>query len=248
MGPPAAAKWLEQLAGAWGDSQDHTPPGFPPYNSLQPFPTIGSDLIAPLLQPWAAARKEETNFEIEDGGGICRPDGLLRGHQNRGFQMVASTNQITMIGSSLLNRGLRRIYLKRGHLKTPPLTSFGDSVAYWDGDALVVDAIGFDDKSFMDLDGSRHSTEMHIVERWRFVADGKWLERRWTVDDPRALKAPFTFLRYHERAPVDTRPAERVCLDEPETWRAWVYIRNTGVQTLDEKRAEAAKAASQKKN
>src|SRR5688572_20654192 len=74
MGPPAPAEWLEQLAGAWGDSQGHTPPGFPPYDSLQPFPTIGSKVIGPVLQPWAAARKEATNFEIEDGGNVCRPD------------------------------------------------------------------------------------------------------------------------------------------------------------------------------
>lgn len=248
MGSPPPANWLEQLAGTWGDSENQSPPGYPPYATLKPFRTIGAEVIGPLLQPWAAARKAATTFEIEETGNFCRPTGLLMGHQNRGFQMVASMNQITMIGTSLHNRGIRRIYLKRGHLKNPPLTSYGDSVAHWEGDTLVVDSIGFDDKSFLDLDGGRHSTEMHIVERWRLVADGKWLERRWTVDDPRALKAPFTFTRYHQRLPVETRPIERVCLDEPESWRAWVYIRNTAVQTLDEQRAGAAKAPSQKKD
>src|SRR5262245_34460304 len=159
--------WVEQFTGAYSDSENRVPPGYPPYSTLNPFRSI-EKVIAPLLQPWAAARKEGTEFEIEDEGAFCRTTGLLMAHQNRGFYLVVSPGRITLIGFEPPTRAIRRIYLDRDHLKNPPLTSLGDSVAHWEGDTLVIDTIGFDDKSFMSLEGSRHSTELHIVERWRF--------------------------------------------------------------------------------
>lgn len=242
MGKPVPAEFLDQLAGTWGDTENQSPPGFPPYDQLKPFRTFGEKVVAPILQPWAAARKAATVFEIEEVGNFCRPTGILMGHQNRGGQIVANKDHILTIGSSIHNRGIRRIYLNRGHLKNPPLTAYGDSVAYWDGERMIVDVIGFDDKTVLDLDGGRHSTEMHILEKWRFVADGQWLERVYIVDDPRAFKAPFTFTRYHKRLPVETRLREVVCLDEPDSWRGWVWLRNEAVKALDEQRAAAAKA------
>src|SRR5262249_54236193 len=149
----------------------------------------------------------------------------------------------TSIGTDIHVRAIRRIYLNRGHSSNLPLTSLGDSVAYWESDTntLVIDNIGFDDKSFLDLEGGRHSTELHIVERWKFVADGKWLEKTWIVDDPRALKAPYTFVRYHQKLPAETEFGhERTdCLD-PEIWRAWVDIHNDAVRFNSQKRAKAA--------
>jgi len=131
-------------------------------------------------------------------------------------------------------------------LKILPLTSAGDSVAHWEGDTLVIDTIGFDDTTLLSLEGSRHSSELHVIERLRFVADGKWLERRFIVDDPWALKAPFVMVRYHEKLPADARPQQELCLGY-ENWREWVAIRNDAVHALDEQRAETAKSSGQKK-
>ena len=151
-----------------------------------------------------------------------------------------------MVGTQLPGNPIRRIYLDRDHLKVLPLTSAGDSVAHWESDTLVIDTIGFDDTTLLSLEGSRHSSELHVIERLRFVADGKWLERRFIVDDPRALKAPFTMVRYHEKLPADARPQQELCLGY-ENWREWVAIRNDAVRSLDEQRAETAKASGQKK-
>ncbi len=241
-GPP---NWEDQFIGWYGDSENQMPPGFPPYSTTNPFRTI-EKVIAPLLQPWAAARKDGTIFEIEEGGSFCRPTGLFLRHQNRGFQLLASPGRITMVGTQLPGNPIRRIYLNRDHLKILPLTSAGDSVAHWEGDTLVIDTIGFDDTTLLSLEGSRHSSELHVIERLRFVADGKWLERRFIVDDPRALKAPFTMVRYHEKLTADARPQQELCLGY-ENWREWVAIRNDAVRSLDEQRAETTKALAQKK-
>lgn len=237
--------WVELFSGAYGDSENRVPPGYPPYSTLHPFRSFDS-YITPFLQPWAAQRKEDTNFEIEETGAFCRPTGLIMAHQNRGFQLVVSPGRITSLGTELPGRAIRRIYLNRDHLKNPPLTSWGDSVAHWEGDTLVVDTIGFDDKSFLSLEGARHSTELHVVERWRLVADGKWLEKVWIVDDPRALKAPITFTRYHEKLPAGRRVEEEMCLTF-QSWRDWVGLHNDAVLADAEQRAAAARALTQKK-
>jgi len=235
----------EQFNGLYGDSENQMPPGFPPYATTNPFRTI-ERVIAPLLTPWAAARKEATIFEIEEVGAFCRPTGLLLRHQNRGFQLIVSPGRITMLGSQLPGNPIRRIYLNRDHPKNLLPTSAGDSVGRWEGDTLVIDTIGFDETTLLSLEGSRHSEELHIVERLRLVADGKWLERRFVVDDPKALKAPFTMVRYHEKLPRDTRPELELCLGF-DNWREWVKIRNDAVRAIDEQRTEEAKALAQKK-
>jgi hypothetical protein len=241
--PPANLE--AQFNGLWGDSENQMPPGFPPYATTNPFRTI-ERVIAPLLTPWAAARKEATIFEIEEVGSFCRPTGLLLRHQNRGFQLIVSPGRITLVGAQLPGNPIRRIYMNRDHPKNLLPTSAGDSIGQWEGDTLVVDTIGFDETTLLSLEGSRHSEELHIVERLRLVADGKWLERRFVVDDPKALKAPFTMVRYHEKMPADARPDLELCLGY-ENWREWVKIRNDAVRTIDELRAEEARALAQKK-
>jgi hypothetical protein len=240
-----SADWIEKWTGNY-ENQDQPGREVPPgYTVLNPFSKL-DEVIIPLLQPWAAARREATDFEVEETGQVCRPTGLLMAAQNRGFQLVVSPGRITTIGQGIHTGAIRRIYLNREHPKNPPLTSLGDSVAHWEGDTLVVDTIGFDDKSFLSLDATRHSTELHVVERWRLILDGAYLEKRWTVDDPRALKAPYTFTRYHKKLPADYRGNESTCLSTPENWRAWVTIRNDAVKFAAEERAAAAKAAAKK--
>ncbi len=246
-GKPTAPplNWIEQWSGNYANQDQpgrEAPPG---YKVLNPFSSL-DEVIIPLLQPWAAARREETDFELEEDGQVCRPTGLLMAHQNRGFQLVVSPGRITSIGQGIHTGAIRRIYLNRDHLKNPSLTSLGDSVARWEGDTLVVDTIGFDDKSFMSLDATRHSTELHVVERWRLILNGTYLEKRWIVDDPRALKAPFTFTRYHKKLPANYRENENSCLSTPDNWRAWVEIRNSALKFAAEQRAAALKSAPKK--
>jgi hypothetical protein len=237
--------WVEQWTGNYANQDQpgrEVPSG---YKVLNPFSRL-DEVIIPLLQPWAAARREATDFEVEEDGQVCRPTGLLLAHQNRGFQLVASPGRITSIGQGIHTGAIRRIYLNRDHLKNPPLTSLGDSVAHWEGDTLVIDTIGFDDKSFLSLDATRHSTELHVVERWRLILNGTYLEKRWIVDDPRALTAPFTFTRYHKKLPANHRENESTCLSTPENWRAWAEIRNGAVKFAAGQRAAAANSAAEK--
>jgi len=67
---------------------------------------------------------------------------------------------------------------------------YGDGVAHWDGDTLVVDTTNFVDDTWFGEDGYFHSDAMHVTERlWRV---GENLAYQVTVDDPKVLTAPWT--------------------------------------------------------
>ena len=66
---------------------------------------------------------------------------------------------------------------------------FGDAVAHWDGDTLVVESQSFNDETWLTDDGAFHSTEMRVVERLKRTADT--LEWTATVYDPKVLTAPW---------------------------------------------------------
>src|SRR5579862_5690603 len=69
-------------------------------------------------------------------------------------------------------------------------TYYGDSVAHWEGDKLIVDVTNFVDSSWFGEDGYFHSDAMHVTERlWR---NGENLVYQVTVDDPKVLSAPWT--------------------------------------------------------
>ena len=65
----------------------------------------------------------------------------------------------------------------------------GDSVAYWDGDTLVVDVVNFDSETWLSRDGDYHDDNMHVVER--FTRKGNTLEYDVTVEDPALFTGPW---------------------------------------------------------
>lgn len=77
----------------------------------------------------------------------------------------------------------------RGHPKDLDPTWMGNSVGYWDGDTLVVDAIGFNDK--VSVGDYRHTTAYHVVERFQRTSYDT-LKYSATIDDPNVFAAPWT--------------------------------------------------------
>jgi hypothetical protein len=67
-------------------------------------------------------------------------------------------------------------------------------VGRWDDDTLVVDTVGFNDKTWLDMNGHPHTEMMHVVERYRRPDLGH-LELEMTVEDSKALKEPWIIKR-----------------------------------------------------
>jgi hypothetical protein len=77
------------------------------------------------------------------------------------------------------------------HQADPDPSWLGDSVGRWEGDTLVIDTIGFNDKT--EVNGYRHSEDLHMVERLTRVPEG--VEYELTIEDPNVFAAPWKITR-----------------------------------------------------
>ena len=86
----------------------------------------------------------------------------------------------------------RQIFLNRStHPKDPDPTWYGDSIGHWDGDTLVVDTVGYNDRFWFDFAGHPHSEQLHTIERYTRTDLGTLMDEV-TIEDPGAYAKPFT--------------------------------------------------------
>ena len=122
----------------------------------------------------------------------------------RPIYFVQSRNEVTIIDE--LNHEVRHIYLNAPHTRNPKPSWYGESVGRYEGDELVVDTIGLNDKSLVDNYQTPHTDQIHVVERFRLIDGGKTLQATVTVDDPGAFNARWSAVQRWRRAPA--RPME----------------------------------------
>ena len=123
------------------------------------------------------------------------------------FEVVQTPKAISVIGEWL--GPTRLIQMAANHRAGYYPTYMGDSIARWDGDALVIDSVNFATTTFLDNSGFPHSDQLHVVERWRLVNGGKSIENRITFDDPKIFQAPWSRIFYYDH--TDEIPTENVC-------------------------------------
>lgn len=92
----------------------------------------------------------------------------------------------------------RAVALNAEHSKNPEPTFLGESVAKWDGDALVVDTIGLNDRTWLDTAGHPHSEALHVIERYQ-LTDANHIAYEVTVDDPKMYTHPWSNHRVLDR-------------------------------------------------
>jgi hypothetical protein len=97
----------------------------------------------------------------------------------------------------------------RKHPDDPQPSYLGSSVGKWEGDSLVVESVGFNDRGPLDAMGHRHSDAMRVTERFH-RRDFGHMELQITVDDPKTFTKPFTF-RVNQRLLPDTDLIESFC-------------------------------------
>ena len=117
---------------------------------------------------------------------LCVPDGVPRILGNPyPFQIIQTPGRVTFVYE--LNHVIRPIPLDKPQVSAEELEVAlyysGHSVAHWDGDTLVIETAGFNEKTFLDATGAPHSDAMTTVERVKKV-DDKTLEDVITVTDP----------------------------------------------------------------
>ena len=109
----------------------------------------------------------------------------------------------------------------RKHEEDPDPSFFGDEVGHWDGDAFVIDSIGFKDTQvWADENGSPHSDALHVIERWT-RPDAKHIHVDTTIEDPKFYTKTFTYSRTWEAGEPGQRLRNIRALKTPWTASTW---------------------------
>jgi hypothetical protein len=106
----------------------------------------------------------------------------------------------------------RQIFLDGRELPNDPNPSWmGYSIGHWEGDTLVVESTGFNDRSWLDMGGHPHTESLRITERFRRTSFGH-IDLQVTFDDPKAYNRPWSISFGVNLAP-DTEMLESVCAE-----------------------------------
>ncbi|HEV2199264.1 MAG TPA: carboxypeptidase-like regulatory domain-containing protein [Bryobacteraceae bacterium] len=171
-----------------------------------------SDLGAPEFQDWAAelSRKRLADNLRDLPSAHCLPGGIVAAVTNGTPQRIVQTPGLLVMFAE--GQIPRQIFLDgRSHPGDPNPTWLGHSVGRWEGDTLVVDSIGFNDKTWLDLNGHPHTENLHLMESYRRPDLGH-LELEMKVEDSEALKKPWIVKRTYNLDPKEDI-MEAVCLE-----------------------------------
>jgi hypothetical protein len=109
---------------------------------------------------------------------------------NHPFKIVQAPGEMIILYER--SRGFREIYMDgREHPKDLDPSWWGHSIGKWDGDTLVIDSVGFNDRTWVDYMGLPHSDALHVVERYRRAAPNT-LQLDLTIDDPKDYATPWS--------------------------------------------------------
>ena len=144
----------------------------------------------PVLKPGAEKYKIIPNENDLGQGVLCVPPGVPAATmQPYPLQIVEKPGLVVILYEAF--HLFRVIHTDgRPHPSDLDPTYMGNSVGHWEGDTLVVDVTGFNDK--MDIEGFHHTTAYHVVERYRRPSY-ETLDYEATIDDPNVWVAPWKY-------------------------------------------------------
>jgi hypothetical protein len=149
------------------------------------------------FQPWAAAVYDynSVNQSKYDPEGYCLPPGgprMMATPYPAEIIQLPEQKRVIMIFEGAAHIW-REIFMDgREHPKGDALnpTYLGHSVGHYEGDALVVDVVGFNEATWLDYFGHPHTDQLHVIERFTRPNKGT-LHYEATIDDPGAYTKPF---------------------------------------------------------
>jgi hypothetical protein len=183
------------LTGVWLPAL-HKPLGAPP----EPLPCAE-----------ALVKERGENLLKDSPMSHCLPMGISFSGSFLPYRFVQTPTLLVIIDEN--DDPARQIYLDgRSHPKDPNPSFMGHSVGRWEGDTLVVDTVGFNDRGWLGFDNYPQSEKLRVTERYRRPDLGH-LELEITFDDPSAFKKPWKMKRVSSLAPKDMELLEYICAE-----------------------------------
>ncbi len=141
---------------------------------------------------------------------LCLPDPFPYYHMVDVARFVQTPGLIVVLYQGTTNSVHRTIFTDGRKLPVDPNPSWmGYSVGHWDGDTMVVETAGFNDRSWLDIEGHPHTEALRITERFH-RRDFGHMDLEMTIDDPKAFTRPFT-IKIAKTLTPDTDLLESVC-------------------------------------
>src|ERR1700691_450490 len=173
---------------------------------------IARDLKPGDIQPWAEAyyQKQVLNEGKDSPRASCLPDPFVYYHAVDVARIVQSPGLLVMLYQGTTNSVHRTIFTDGRKLPVDPNPSWmGYSAGHWEGDTLVVETAGFNDRGWLGIEGHPHTEALKITERFT-RRDFGHMDLDITIDDPNSFNRPFS-LKMPQRLTPDTDLIESVC-------------------------------------
>ena len=177
-----------------------------------------ADLTNPNLKPWVKEHMKRDNDEVLAGKiaftarQSCMPAGVP------GFMAYGGPTPVYFVQTPKVvwlifsgDHQVRRVYMDVPHSENPQPSWYGESIGHYAGDTLVIDTIGQNTKTVVDLYRTPHTEKLHVIERWQMTEEGKGLEVVFKVDDPDTFYQPWWGKRRYRR--VQEAMLEDVCAE-----------------------------------
>ena len=184
-----------------------------------------------LLQPWAKVEKEKRSKAIYGEPYIyCLPMSVPRvnpypwkfamSYTSKGLEYIYVLHETGDAGAH------RVVYLdgrKHPDLANWVNTWWGHSIGHWEGDTLVIDTVGYNDKFWFDAVGTPHTEKLHTIERWTRLSYGT-LVNDFTLDDPATFTKPVELRFVARRVKPNITLEEYICAENNQIGIAGGYL------------------------
>ena len=181
---PRTADGKVDFSGIWGPDRRFI---YDINDALKPGETLP-------IQEWALKVTLE-RLSKDDPEALCLPTGVPR-QAPYPWRIVQTPTHIFFLFEGNIH-SYRQIFMNAKHPDDLDPTWYGHSVGRFEGDTLVIDTVGFNDRFWFDFAGHPHTEKLRTIERYRRPNFGR-LEYEVTIDDPGAYTRPFTLYGSHE--------------------------------------------------
>jgi hypothetical protein len=195
---PRTADGKPDLSGLWGKASDK-------YDN-----NVAADQPPGVVKPWAEAlfQQRKKGFSKDSMNALCLPYGpeytITPYRQSR---IVQAPGIIAILNDDLTHR---EVFMDGRQLEKDPNPSWmGYSVGHWDGDTLVVESNGYNDRTWLDGSGYPHTESLRVTERYQRTDFGH-IELQVTFDDPMVFTKPVS-VPIHMELITDTEMIEYFC-------------------------------------
>jgi hypothetical protein len=184
-----------------------------------------ADLSNPILQDWVKPPMKRANDDVLAGRvpfaakERCWPAGVPNFHVFRRVELiyfVQTPKEVLIVHEA--DSQVRHVYMNVAHSVTLKPSWYGESVGHYEGETLVVDTIGMNDRTFVDNYRTPHTEKLHVVERFRMIDGGKTLEATIIVDDPGAFTMPWSAIQRYARVTDKGALTEEPCAENNFTY------------------------------